>query len=698
MKICPNCQSQMADEAKFCKQCGTNVQGIAPFVQQPVMQAPVSHCMKCGGVLNPGAKFCTKCGTPTSPVAPFSSVQRDSITNPVRYADPNFTSVLDDDEKTQPIPSAPADVVFAVPETATVSPVAPVADEDDDRTLPITAVTPEVTVTPAEPAAVDEDDEKTLPITAETPAAPVAIDEDDEKTLPITAETPAAPQKEDAPAAPVVDEDDDRTVLPSLFKSEPRVQEAVKKAEAQKAAAVSVDDDDDDDDRTVPMASQPVPVIPQNGPKCPACGNPVQPGMMFCNHCGAKLEPINANPYAGAPASVSSNAQEQKKGGSKVLIIVAVILIAALLIGGIAAITLGGKNGDDKSGFNLPSFSQNKDEKEAAPETETAAPETESEVDELAPFYAQVESGDYRAVIDSFVSGEGASVTGRDADVKALVKSALDGEENAFTGDIWNNYAANGNYADAYARVEEEKAYFTDVANTFEDAKTNVENLDGLISALRTNHYYLFVDQASEAVKNSDENALNFIMEEAASFFEGSDDFGDAFASQRSSSYAELILHTAISVHSSGNQVDTVNYIFDHIEEGNYHFYMMELYEDSANALGLFSYAASVTQLPNRGDYIFENSDTVLLTDADLSGKDLNTVRVALHEIYARHGRTFTNGAIQAYFDSKGWYTRLGSNSGDIHFDENALSETEKENVKTIVQYMIQKGFFKRAN
>ena len=124
----------------------------------------------------------------------------------------------------------------------------------------------------------------------------------------------------------------------------------------------------------------------------------------------------------------------------------------------------------------------------------------------------------------------------------------------------------------------------------------------------------------------------------------------------------------------------------------------MELYEDSANALGLFSYAASVTQLPNRGDYIFENSDTVLLEEGDLSGKDLNTLRVGLHEIYARHGRTFTNGAIQAYFDAKSWYTRLGSDSGDIHFDESVLNETERANVKTIVDYMKVKGYLKRAN
>ncbi len=682
----------MADEAKFCKHCGTNVQGVAPFVQQPAMQAPALHCMKCGAVLNPGAKFCNACGTPTglaTPVAPVAPAPAKTAVAPVQEP-----AISDDDDKTIPIPSGSEEVVFATPETPTpVTPAetAPVAaDDDDDRTIPIPAQAPAAPVAPAVPAA---------PV---APATPVS--DDDEKTMPITAQAPvaaAAPAKEETPAAAVVDEDDERTVLPSLFQSEPHVQEAVKKAEAERAAqSVADDDDDDEDDRTVPMASQPAPA-PVNGPKCSQCGNVVQPGMMFCNFCGAKLDPAmfaqngnNGNPYA---ATSGSAAQESKKGGNKVLIIVAVLLIAALFIGGIVAITMGGKNGDKNSGFNLPSFSNDKEEKEAEPETESA-PAAESEEDELAAFAAQVESGDYRAVIDSFVSGEGAGITGRDEDVKALVKSALEGEESAFTSEIWNNYAVNGNYADAYTLVEEEKAYFESVSGKFPDAKTQVENLDGLISALRSNHYSAFVENGTNAVKSSDENGLNALIADAAGFFEGSEDFGEAFEAQKKAFYSELILHTAISVHSSGNQVETVNYIYDHLEEGNYHFYMMELYEDSANALGLFSYAASVTQLPNRGDYIFENSDSVVLTDSDLSGKDLNTVRVGLHEIYARHGRTFTNGAIQAYFDSKSWYSRLGSDSGDIHFDENVLNDTERENVKIIVQYMIQKGFLKRAN
>jgi len=45
---CPECQSVVSKEDKFCQQCGFKL-GIA--------------CQKCGGALLSGAKFCRNCGT-----------------------------------------------------------------------------------------------------------------------------------------------------------------------------------------------------------------------------------------------------------------------------------------------------------------------------------------------------------------------------------------------------------------------------------------------------------------------------------------------------------------------------------------------------------------------------------------------------------------------------------------------------------
>ena len=54
--ICPNCNAELREGAKFCAKCGQKV-------------AQVNTCISCGAELRPGAKFCAKCGTRQAPAA-----------------------------------------------------------------------------------------------------------------------------------------------------------------------------------------------------------------------------------------------------------------------------------------------------------------------------------------------------------------------------------------------------------------------------------------------------------------------------------------------------------------------------------------------------------------------------------------------------------------------------------------------------
>jgi hypothetical protein len=55
-------------------------------------------------------------------------------------------------------------------------------------------------------------------------------------------------------------------------------------------------------------------------------------------------------------------------------------------------------------------------------------------------------------------------------------------------------------------------------------------------------------------------------------------------------------------------------------------------------------------------DYILPDSDTVLLTEADIADLSLQEINYAKNEIYARHGRKFKSSELQNYFNSKYWY------------------------------------------
>lgn len=81
------------------------------------------------------------------------------------------------------------------------------------------------------------------------------------------------------------------------------------------------------------------------------------------------------------------------------------------------------------------------------------------------------------------------------------------------------------------------------------------------------------------------------------------------------------------------------------------------------------------------GDYILPDSSSVLIDHATLNRLSQTELRLARNEIFARHGRRFTDPELQAYFDGKSWYS--GTIASDA-FDVKVLSQVEKDNVAAL--------------
>ena len=65
-------------------------------------------------------------------------------------------------------------------------------------------------------------------------------------------------------------------------------------------------------------------------------------------------------------------------------------------------------------------------------------------------------------------------------------------------------------------------------------------------------------------------------------------------------------------------------------------------------------------------------------------------LRMSINEIYARHGRKFLDEGLQEYFNGKSWYN--GTIEPD-DFKEDMLSEIERTNEDTIVNYETKMGY-----
>lgn len=97
-----------------------------------------------------------------------------------------------------------------------------------------------------------------------------------------------------------------------------------------------------------------------------------------------------------------------------------------------------------------------------------------------------------------------------------------------------------------------------------------------------------------------------------------------------------------------------------------------------------------ICEIEEDEDYIIPDSNSRYLTVSDLEDLTADELRIARNEIYARHGRKFDDEDLQAYFNSKSWYT--GTIDPD-DFTTALLNEYEFENAEFISEYEKEMGY-----
>ncbi len=84
-------------------------------------------------------------------------------------------------------------------------------------------------------------------------------------------------------------------------------------------------------------------------------------------------------------------------------------------------------------------------------------------------------------------------------------------------------------------------------------------------------------------------------------------------------------------------------------------------------------------------DYVIADSNTRLLSDADIAGWDVRRINYALNEIYARNGRDFKSSELKSFFGKKSWYHATVSPAVFDNNQANYLNSTETKNVEFLV-------------
>ena len=90
--------------------------------------------------------------------------------------------------------------------------------------------------------------------------------------------------------------------------------------------------------------------------------------------------------------------------------------------------------------------------------------------------------------------------------------------------------------------------------------------------------------------------------------------------------------------------------------------------------------------------YVISGSDKEYLSPDSIKSMDDKALRLAINEIYARHGRKFNDKELQEFFNGKDWYSPKYSPDEFDKKQNSILNDVEKENIKVLTAERKRRG------
>lgn len=91
-------------------------------------------------------------------------------------------------------------------------------------------------------------------------------------------------------------------------------------------------------------------------------------------------------------------------------------------------------------------------------------------------------------------------------------------------------------------------------------------------------------------------------------------------------------------------------------------------------------------------DYILPTSDSEYLTRSDVEDLSQTENRLAINEIYARHGYTYQTEDLKEYFEDKSWY-HSNPDVNQSTWNDSMLNNYERENINLLTTVAKEKGY-----
>ena len=200
-----------------------------------------------------------------------------------------------------------------------------------------------------------------------------------------------------------------------------------------------------------------------------------------------------------------------------------------------------------------------------------------------------------------------------------------------------------------------------------------------MLMCRRSHADYLLNDAISTAAANLDEKGFNDAAAQLQDYADEGIITEEELQRGRESAYSTYVIGKITAFNNAGTDAETIlQYINTNLANTGNNSQVLEFW-DYYNALLGGNVMDTTIRHQSGSGYILEYSNSVNLTRSDIDYLSQYEVKLAVYEIFARHGYVFEKAKYRNYFSAKSW------NTPDYSFNyEYDLNSIEKANVDLI--------------
>ena len=270
-----------------------------------------------------------------------------------------------------------------------------------------------------------------------------------------------------------------------------------------------------------------------------------------------------------------------------------------------------------------------------------------------------------------------------------ILSRAVAGQFTEFENRV-NENQNTGAFESALAAVDEELALYDRLsANSMAAQYVNRQQVEDKRTVIKQSHMnYLLGEGLDGVIGQENEEELGKLLDSLQTYVNDGIMSQEDFDSSKNSAYTRLVLAKITRMTNAGTDAaEILAYIDEKLYDTGNNSSVLEYWDYFQAVMGYGAGNPALVHPASSSGYLLPGSDSMNLSTNDIRGLSNDEIRLAIYEIFARHGKIFQDQAVNDYFLALGWYQ---PSSG---YDEGTLNTYEKFNLNLLIEYQKATGY-----